>query len=110
MLLRLAYLSVTNAFALLRLLLASDWDKDVEILDRTLIWNQRHLLHALREFEHFYNEHRPLRTLRATAPLRPLPEPITDPERIAHLDVRRRDRLGGSLHEYWHGCLTSTDE
>ncbi len=28
-----------------------------ELLDRTLIWNQRHLLHALREFEHFYNEH-----------------------------------------------------
>ena len=24
-----------------------------ELLDRTLIWNQRHLLHSLREFEHF---------------------------------------------------------
>ena len=24
-----------------------------ELLDRTLIWNQRHLLHALREFEYF---------------------------------------------------------
>jgi hypothetical protein len=24
-----------------------------ELLDRTLIWNQRHLLHALQEFEHF---------------------------------------------------------
>ena len=71
-----------------------------ELLDRTLIWNQRHLLHALREFEQFYNEHRPHRTLRAAAPLCPLPEPITDPERIARLDVRRRDRLGGTLHEY----------
>ncbi|MFE2095197.1 integrase core domain-containing protein, partial [Streptomyces sp. NPDC059460] len=30
-----------------------------ELLDRTLIWNQRHLLHALREFEQFYNSHRP---------------------------------------------------
>jgi putative transposase len=75
-----------------------------ELLDRTLIWNQRHLLHSLREFEHFYNEHRPHRTLRAAAPLRPLPEPITDPERIAHLDVRRRDRLGGTLHEYRHAA------
>jgi transposase InsO family protein len=75
-----------------------------ELLDRTLIWNQRHLLHALREFEHFYNQHRPHRTLRAAAPLRPLPEPITDPERIAHLDVRRRDRLGGILHEYRHAA------
>lgn len=26
-----------------------------EVLDRTVIWNQRHLLHALREFEQFYN-------------------------------------------------------
>ena len=76
----------------------------LELLDRTLIWNQRHLLHALREFEHFYNEHRPHRTLRAAAPLRPLPEPIADPERIAQLDVRRRDRLGGTLHEYRHAA------
>jgi transposase InsO family protein len=75
-----------------------------ELLDRMLIWNQRHLLHALRQFEHFYNEHRPHRTLRAAAPLRPLPEPIADPERIAQLDVRRRDRLGGTLHEYWHAA------
>jgi transposase InsO family protein len=29
-----------------------------ELLDRTVIWNQRHLLHALREFEYFYNRHR----------------------------------------------------
>jgi putative transposase len=71
-----------------------------ELLDRTLIWNQRHLLHALREFEHFYNEHRPHRPLRAAVPLRPLPEPITGFEQIAYLDVRRRDRLGSILHEY----------
>ncbi|MFI7642692.1 hypothetical protein [Nonomuraea sp. NPDC049400] len=32
MLLSLAYLAVTNAFAALRLLSTSDWDKDVEIL------------------------------------------------------------------------------
>ncbi|MER7928635.1 hypothetical protein ABTY96_36750 [Streptomyces sp. NPDC096057] len=32
MLLRLAYLTVTNAFALLRLLPVSDRDKDAEIL------------------------------------------------------------------------------
>ncbi|WP_306750057.1 integrase core domain-containing protein [Saccharothrix yanglingensis] len=30
-----------------------------ELLDRTLIWNQRHLLRALREYERFYNTHRP---------------------------------------------------
>jgi len=73
-----------------------------ELLDRTLVWNQRHLLHVLREFECFYNEHRPHRTLRAAAPLSPPPEPMTDSERLAHLDVRRRDRLGGILHQYRH--------
>lgn len=32
-----------------------------ELLDRTLIRNRTHLLHALREFESFYNQHRPHR-------------------------------------------------
>jgi putative transposase len=40
-----------------------------ELLDRTLIWNHAHLLHALREYEAFYNEHRPHRTLHSAAPL-----------------------------------------
>jgi hypothetical protein len=30
-----------------------------ELLDRTLIWNQWHLLYALPKFEQFYNAHRP---------------------------------------------------
>jgi transposase InsO family protein len=75
-----------------------------ELLDRTLIWDQRHLLHALRDFESFYNEHRPHRALNQAAPLRPLPEPITEPGQILHLDVHRRDRLGGTLHEYQHAA------
>ena len=75
-----------------------------ELLDRTLIVNQAHLLHALREYEAFYNEHRPHRTLRAAAPLRPLPQPIVKPGRIDRLDIRRRDRLGGILHEYRHAA------
>jgi len=32
-----------------------------ELLDRTLIWNQAHLLHALREYERHHNDHRPHR-------------------------------------------------
>ena len=75
-----------------------------ELLDRTLIWNQRHLLHALREFESFYNGHRPHPALRQAAPLRPLPEPIAEPATVSRLDVWRRDRLGGSLHEYEHAA------
>jgi len=49
-----------------------------KLLDRTLIWNQRHLLHALREFEDFYNGHRPHQGIANAAPLRRLSEPITD--------------------------------
>jgi putative transposase len=44
-----------------------------ELLDTTLIWNQNHLLHALGELQSFYNDHRPHRTLKQAAPLRPLP-------------------------------------
>ncbi|MGW7694382.1 integrase core domain-containing protein [Streptomyces asiaticus] len=71
-----------------------------ELLDRTLIWNQRHLLHTLREFEQFYNGHRPHQGIANARPLRPLPPPIDDPDTIARLDIRRHDRLGGILHEY----------
>lgn len=73
-----------------------------------LIWNQRHLLHALRENENFYNEQRPQQGIAKARLLAPRPEPITDPHQLAHLNICRRDRLGGILHEY--ECrLTSTD-
>jgi putative transposase len=75
-----------------------------ELLDRTLLWNQAHLLRALREYEQFHNTHRPHRGLSNARPLHPLPEPITDPATIKHLHIRRRDRLGGILHEYEHAA------
>jgi putative transposase len=75
-----------------------------ELLDRTLVWNQRHLRHALNEYEQFYNTHRPHRGISNARPLHPLPESITDPDTIAHLNIRRRDRLGGVLHEYEHAA------
>jgi len=75
-----------------------------ELLDRTLIWNQHHLLNALREFEEHYNSHRPHQGITNTRPLHPLPAPITDPGRISRLDIRKRDRLGGILHEYQHAA------
>jgi transposase InsO family protein len=75
-----------------------------ELLDRTLIWNQRHLLHALHEFETFYNEHRPHQGITNARPLRPLPPPIVDSDEIAHLNIRRRQRLGGILNEYEHAA------
>jgi transposase InsO family protein len=75
-----------------------------ELLDRTLVVNRTDLLHALGEYETFYNEHRTHRALHAAAPLRPLPPAITEPDRLDHLDIRRRDRLGGILHEYQHAA------
>ena len=68
-----------------------------ELLDRTLIRNERHMMIVLREYEDFYNAHRPHRTFRQAAPLRPLPEGVTD---LDDFRVRRRDRAGGVIHEY----------
>ncbi len=68
-----------------------------ELLDRTPIWNQRHLMMVLREYEDFYNSHRLHRALDQAAPLRPLPDGVTD---LVHFRVRRHDRAGGVIHEY----------
>jgi len=75
-----------------------------ELLNRTLIWNQAHLLHALREFEQFYNCHRPHQGIANVRPLRALPAPVPELVAAACLHVRRRDRLGGILHEYHHAA------
>jgi putative transposase len=34
----------------------------------------------------------------------PLPEPISNPDRLARLIIRRRDRLGRVLQEYEHAA------
>jgi transposase InsO family protein len=74
-----------------------------ELLDRTLIWNETHLRHALREYERHYNLHRTHRSLAAAAPLRARPQAL-EPDRIDRLAVRRQDRLGGVIHEYRHAA------
>jgi transposase InsO family protein len=68
-----------------------------EQLDHTLIWNQRHLLRVLREYEAHHNEHRPHRALNQAAPLKATPAPVTD---LDTFRVRRHDRTGGVIHEY----------
>ena len=68
-----------------------------ELLDRTLIWNKRHLMIVLREYEDFCSTQRPHRTLKQAAPLRPLPDGVAD---LDHFRIRRRDRAGGVIHEY----------
>ena len=68
-----------------------------ELLDRTLVWNHRHLMTVLREYEDYHNIHRPHRSLKQAAPMRPLPETVTGIDRFR---VQRRDRVGGVIHEY----------
>ena len=75
-----------------------------ELLDRTLVWNQRHLLHTLNEFEQHDNQHRPHQGVANARPLAPLPHPITNPATITQLTIERHDRLGGVLHEYRHAA------
>ena len=79
------------------------WHRTVrrELLDRTLIWNLDHLRRVLAEYELFYNEHRPHRALGQAAPLRPLPDNVTD---LDHVRIARRDRISGILHEYHHAA------
>jgi hypothetical protein len=65
-----------------------------ECLDWLLIAGERHLCRVLREYAEHYNAARPHRALRLQPPLWP-------PARgAASGAVRRRDRLGGVLHEY----------
>jgi putative transposase len=67
-----------------------------ELLDRMLIVNRRHLETVLAEYVAHFNDHRPHRALHQAAPLRPLPQVASPPD----LRLRRRDRLGGLIHEY----------
>jgi putative transposase len=62
-----------------------------ELPDRTLARSHRHLMIVLREYEDFCNTHRPHRALHQAAPLRQLPDTITD---LDQFRVQRRDRAG----------------
>jgi hypothetical protein len=76
-------------------------DLDADLTQQS---HQHHLLHALREFERFYNGIPPAPGHRERTPLYPLPAQVTDPDPMARLNIRRRDRLGGILHEYEHAA------
>ncbi|MEU7897663.1 hypothetical protein AB0B45_33000 [Nonomuraea sp. NPDC049152] len=73
-----------------------------ELLDRTLIWNQRHLLHALRECETFYNEHRSHRLLDRQLRCDRFPiRVLTQPGSRCSISADMID-LAGALKEYRH--------
>jgi putative transposase len=70
-------------------------------LDRLPILNRSHLEHVLRVFVDNYNAHRPHHSLNLTPPT------ATDQERpiiSSSHDLRRRERLGGLIHEYTYAA------
>ncbi len=78
---------------------AERWVRTVrtECLDWTLVHGQRHLELVLRIFAQHYNTARPHRGLELATP------DVSTPElnqRPASLQLRRRDLLGGLIHEY----------
>ena len=66
-----------------------------DCLDRILILGRRHLEHVLRVYRCHYNEHRPHRALHLLPPSGRDPTPLN-----ATAHPRRRDLLGGLIHEY----------
>jgi putative transposase len=70
-----------------------------ECLDWLLILNRRHLERVLRIYVDHYNRERPHPALGLRPPEsddRPEPSPISE--------IRRRDRLGGLIHEYYRAA------
>jgi putative transposase len=69
-----------------------------ECLDHLLIVGRPHLVHVLRAYVEHYNQHRPHRSLGLGTPI---PSVRGDPTSATALpQLRRRDVLGGLVHEY----------
>ncbi len=78
---------------------AERWVRTVraECLDWLLIANRRHLERVLRVYVDHYNRKRPHRGLHLRTPE---PQGTPAPRSTTTLEVRRRDVLGGLIHEY----------
>jgi putative transposase len=70
-----------------------------ECLDWLLILNRRHLERVLRVYVDHYNRERPHRALEHR-----VPESDERRERSPAGEIRRRDRLGGLIHEYYRAA------
>jgi hypothetical protein len=70
---------------------------DVNCLDWTIVRGRGHLERLLRIYTEHYNDARPHRGLNLATPNVPTPEPN---QRRSGLQFRRRDLLGGLIHEY----------
>jgi len=75
-----------------------------ECLDRLLIVSGRHLERVVRVYAQHYNGHRPHRALAQRPPIATQPpaigEHVPSGEPVSLHRLKRRDRLGGLLHEY----------
>jgi len=70
----------------------------MECLDQLLILGRRHLARVLQIYVEHYNAHRPHRSLDQCPPTCSVP---TRERHAVHLGrIRRRDLLGGLIHEY----------
>jgi hypothetical protein len=72
-----------------------------ELLDRTLILNERHLVLVLGEYLTYYNGHRPHQSRRQRPPDVAM-QPVRD---VADLrSVRRKPAVAGLINEYHHAA------
>jgi putative transposase len=73
-----------------------------ECLDHLLIAGRRQLLRVLHQYVEHYNRHRPHRSLGLLAPQ--CSERYREAEPLVAGQLRRRDVLGGLIHEYDHAA------
>jgi len=86
---------------------AERWVRTVrqECLDWMLIWGRRHLERVLDEYVRHYNHQRPHRSLQLRPPSGSDIESTPTPSAAVIAGrVRRRDRLGGLVHEYYQAA------
>lgn len=67
-----------------------------ELLDRALAWDRAHLRRILSGYKARRKQHRPHRSRRGAAPLKPLPGPVD----LAQHRIQKHTRTGGLINEY----------
>ena len=73
-----------------------------ELLDRTIIWNQRQLGRIVADYVQHYNTHRPYRSLDQQPPQPAETTPIDRPPDTLH--VLKHTRCNGLINEYQHAA------